>query len=84
VSAGAVRAWIAAGRITPIRREGRGRAGAMYFARGAVYALVFGLCPVCGQGFRRARLSQEFCSQRCRQRSHRAGITAALSARATP
>jgi predicted nucleic acid-binding Zn ribbon protein len=42
------------------------------------------LCPVCGQGFRRARLSQEFCSQRCRQRSHRAGITAALSARATP
>ena len=69
VSAAAVRAWIAAGKIAPIRREGRGRSGQMYFARGEVAALVYGLCPVCGNGFRRARLSQRFCpGSACRQK----------------
>jgi hypothetical protein len=71
VSAGAVRTWVAAGKIAPIRREGRGRSGQMYFARGEVAALVYGLCPVCGNGFRRARLSQRFCGRACRQKSAR-------------
>ena len=68
VSPGAVRRWIAAGLIKPIRREGRGRAGAMYFARGEVSSLVFAGCPVCGNGFKRTTLKQRFCSQRCRQK----------------
>lgn len=68
VSAGAVRAWIASGLLQPVRREGRGRSGAMWFARGAVYSLVFGACPVCGNGFKRATLRQRFCGRACRQR----------------
>jgi hypothetical protein len=71
VSAGAVRGWIAANRLKPIRREGRGRSGTMYFARGEVGSLVFGLCPVCGNGFQRTTLKQKFCSKACRQRSSR-------------
>ena len=71
VSAAAVRAWIAAGNIAPVLREGRGRSGQMYFARGEVAALVYGLCPVCGNGFRRVRLSQRFCGRACRQKSAR-------------
>lgn len=71
VSAGAVRAWIAAGLLVPVRREGRGRSGTMYFTRGEVGKLVYGSCPVCGNGFKRARLDQGFCSRLCRNRSMR-------------
>ena len=71
VSAGAVRAWIAAGLLKPVRREGRGRSGTMYFARGEVGSLVYGLCPVCGNGFKRTTLKQRFCGRACRQRSNR-------------
>ena len=71
VSAGAVRAWIAAGLLSPVRREGRGRAGQMWFARGEVGNLVYGACPVCGNGFVRATRKQRFCSRVCRQRSSR-------------
>ena len=45
VSTGAVRLWIAAGRLAPIRREGEGRSGTMYFARADVGALVFTPLP---------------------------------------
>jgi len=68
VSEGAVRAWIAAGHIRPVRREGRGRSGTMYFARGEVSNLVHGACPVCGCGFKRSTLKQRFCGRTCRQR----------------
>ena len=71
VSAGAVRAWIAAGHLEPVKREGRGRSGRMYFSRGAVGSLVYGLCPVCCQGFRKGTLKQIFCSRACRQKSNR-------------
>lgn len=71
VSAGAVRAWIAAGLIQPVRREGRGRGGQMLFARGEVVRLVFVRCPVCGDSFKCSTLRQKFCSQKCRQRSAR-------------
>jgi hypothetical protein len=67
-----VRAWIAAGRLVPIRREGRGRSGMMLFARGDVSALIYGLCPVCGGGFKRSTLKQEHCSRICRDRGRRA------------
>lgn len=76
VSAGAVRAWIAAGRLDPVARSGRGRGGAMLFARGAVVELVYGRCRACGEGFKRVRLSQEFCSSRCRGRYGRASRSA--------
>ena len=69
VSTGTVRAWVAAGRLVPVRREGAGPAGGrMYFVRGEVGALVYGLCPVCSNGFKRATLRQRFCSTACRQR----------------
>jgi len=71
VSTGAVRLWIAAGRLAPIRREGEGRSGTMYFARADVGALVFTLCPVCLEKFRKAKASQQYCSQVCRQKAHR-------------
>ena len=74
VSDGAVRTWISAGLLTPIRREGRGRSGTMYFARGEVSNLVHGACPVCGNGFKKATLKQKFCSARCRQRAARLNI----------
>ena len=66
VSPGAVRAWVAAKRLIPVRREGKGRR--MWFARGEVKALVYGMCPVCGNGFKRATIKQRFCSTLCRQR----------------
>jgi hypothetical protein len=72
VSTAAVRRWIAAGLLEPVEREGLGRAGRMYFCRGAVASLVYGLCPVCGQGFRKATIKQRFCGRACRQRSNRA------------
>ena len=69
VSPGAVRAWVASGRIKPVRREGKGGGGGgMLFARGEVGSLVYGLCPVCAGGFKRGTLRQRFCSQLCRQR----------------
>ena len=71
VSPGAVRAWIAGGRLVPIRRSGRGRGGEMFFSRGSVCELVFGSCPACGNGFKRARLKQECCSRLCRDRFRR-------------
>ena len=71
VSAGAGRAWIASGRLVPIRREGRGRSGTMYFARGDVGSLVYGVCPVCCGGFKRATIKQKFCSRSCRQKFNR-------------
>ena len=71
LSAGAVRAWVAAGLLKPVRREGRGRSGRMYFARGEVSNLVHGACPVCGNGFKRTTLKQKFCGRACRQKSAR-------------
>jgi len=71
VTASAVRRWIAAGLLEPVKREGQGRSGRMYFSRGAVGSLVYGLCPICCQGFRKATLKQAFCSQACRQKSNR-------------
>lgn len=74
VSAGAVRSWIAKGLIKPVLRKGKGRSGAMYFERGAVAVLVYGVCPVCGEGFKRTTLKQGFCSRLCRDR-HRSRST---------
>jgi len=71
VSAGAVRAWVAAGRLVPVRREGRGRGGRMLFARGEVAVLVYGVCAGCGGGFKRSSLGQQFCSRLCRDRHRR-------------
>lgn len=69
VSPGAVRAWVAAGRLEPVRRQGKGGGGGrMWFCRGAVSNLVHGACPACGNGFRRVTQSQKFCSTLCRQR----------------
>ncbi len=68
VSTGAVRSWIAAGLLKPVRREGRGRAGQMWFVRGEAAGLVHGLCAACGNGFKRKTLKQRFCSKVCRQR----------------
>ena len=68
VSPGAVRLWVSKGLIKPVHREGVGRSGSMYFARGDVAALVFGVCRVCGNGFKKATLKQRFCSPACRKR----------------
>ena len=72
LSAGRVRAWIAAGLLRPVRREGQGRSGAMLFCRGEVGSLVYGLCPVCGGGFKRSTLKMRHCSRLCRDRDRRA------------
>ena len=71
VSAGAVRAWVAAGLLRSVHRAGRGRSGTMYFVRGEVSNLVHGACPVCGNGFKRTTLKQRFCSRLCRDRHRR-------------
>ena len=62
-----VRGWVERGLVAPVRREGRGRGGAMWFARGEVSALVYGLCVVCGNGFKKTTIKQRFCSKACRQ-----------------
>jgi hypothetical protein len=72
VSFGRVRAWIAAGMLKPVRREGRGRSGTMLFCRGEVGSLVYGICPACGGGFKRSTMKQRHCSRLCRDRERRA------------
>lgn len=66
-----VRGWVERGLIAPVRREGRGRGGAMWFARGEVSALVYGLCIVCGNGFQKGTIKQRFCGKACRQKFSR-------------
>ena len=64
-----LRAWVEQGRLVAIRRHGRGGGGGeMFFCRGAIAELIFGLCPVCAGGFKRTAIKQKFCSTRCRQR----------------
>lgn len=63
-----VRSWIAADRLVPVTRAGRGRSGSMLFDRGAVADLVYGHCLCCGNGFKRARADQLFCEPACRKR----------------
>ena len=67
-----VRTWVAAGLLKPIRREGRGRSGQMLFAKGEVVKLVYGICPLCGDRFKRKTLKQFHCSRLCRNREARA------------
>jgi hypothetical protein len=67
----AVRGWVERDLLKPVRREGRGRGGAMWFARGEVSSLVYGLCPVCGNGFKKETLKQRFCGTPCRQKYSR-------------
>jgi hypothetical protein len=71
VSLGAVRAWIAAGRLEPVLRGGRGPGGTMRFSRGQVAGLLEGRCLLCGARFRRGTLRAKFCSKACRQKSSR-------------
>lgn len=68
VSSATVRSWIAKELIKPVRREGQGRSGRMYFEKGAVAVLVYGICPTCGESFKRSTLKQGFCSRLCRDR----------------
>lgn len=72
VPPGTIRGWIAEGSLVPVRREGRGRGGACLVQRGAVASLVYAICSCCGNGFKRVRSSQRFCSTKCRQRAARA------------
>ena len=65
-----VRGWVERDLLKPVRREGRGRCGQMWFARGEVAALVYGLCPVCGNGFKKATIKQRFCGDPCRKKSN--------------
>ena len=67
-----VRAWIAAGLIKPVRREGRGRSGQMLFYRGEVASVVYGVCATCGERYKRTTLKQYHCSRLCRDRARRA------------
>lgn len=78
LTSGRVRSWIASGLLVPIRREGRGRSGLMMFSRGDVSRLLYGICPVCGGGFKRSTLKQEHCSRLCRDRGMRARVGVAL------
>ena len=72
VSERVVRGGVERDILKPVRREGRGGGGgAMFFARGEVSALVYGLCVVCGNGFTKATIKQRFCSKACRQKSSR-------------
>lgn len=64
-----LRAWVESGRLVARRRSGRGRGGAMFFFRGDIAELVYGNCHLCGSGFVRSTLKQEFCSTLCRQRA---------------
>ncbi len=71
LSRAALRSWVATGKLKPVRRQGRGRGGRMYFIRGEIAALVFAVCPGCGNGFKRERLAQAYCGKLCRQRAWR-------------
>jgi len=71
VSLGTVRSWIASDKLKPIEKDGHGRGGRLWFARGDVSVLVYGVCPCCGGGFKRERLGAVFCGRLCRDRHRR-------------
>ena len=68
VREGSIRAWIRTGRLKPARTDARGK---YFFTRGQLLQLLTGFCPVCGNVFKRIRVTKEFCSDACRKDSHR-------------
>jgi biotin-(acetyl-CoA carboxylase) ligase len=67
----AVRRWLHEGIIQPVRRAGRGRGGKAWFSRYEVESLIYAVCPICGERFKRATLRQRFCGKSCRQKAAR-------------
>jgi len=61
-----VLAWYRRGWLASVAATGRPR-----FMRGAVVAMVAGVCPVCGSGFRRVNQRQVHCCGECRKKAHR-------------
>lgn len=68
-----LRCWIRTGRL-PVMRQG----GRVLITRGALEGLLYPVCELCGQRFRRGNLRARYCGQSCRQKAHRlkGGITA--------
>ena len=65
-----IRSWVENGKLEPVKR-GAGRGSPLYFSKGEVAGLLFGICRLCGNGFKRANQRQEFCGQSCRQKYSR-------------
>ena len=65
-----VRSWVEHGKLRPVMR-GKGKGSPMYFSRGEVAGLLFGICRLCGNGFKRESQRQEFCGKSCRQKYNR-------------
>lgn len=62
-----LRTWIKLGRLDVTKNKGR-----VWIMKGSLETLLWAVCPVCGERFRRSTLRARFCSTLCRQRAHRA------------
>ena len=64
----AIYGFIKAGKLAAIHQDGR-----TLVSKANLESLLSAVCPVCGEGFRKANQRQKFCSKSCRQKANRRG-----------
>ena len=64
----AVYGFIKSGKLSAIHQDGR-----TLVSKADLESLLSAVCPICGEGFRKANQRQQFCSKSCRQKANRRG-----------
>ena len=62
----AIYGFIKSGKLTATHQDGR-----TLVSRADLESILSAVCPVCGEGFRKANQRQKFCSKSCRQKANR-------------
>ena len=62
----AIYGFIKSGKLASIRQDGR-----TLVSKADLESILSAVCPICGEGFRKANQRQEFCSKSCRQKANR-------------
>jgi len=56
-----------AGKVVLLKQDGE-----TLVCKESIEAILYGVCPVCGRGFKRGNQRQRFCDKSCRQKANRA------------
>ena len=64
----AIYGFIKAGKLAATRQDGR-----TLVSKADLESILSAVCPICGEGFRKANQRQQFCSKSCRQKASRRG-----------
>jgi len=66
LSVAAIYVFIRAGKLTAIHQDGK-----TLLSKAELGSLLSAVCPICGEGFRKANQRQRYCKQACRQKANR-------------